>query len=156
MDIMPYLPLLLPLLKVTLVDPSPDVRATTAKAFGTLANGLPEDMMGDVLPWLFTMLRSSESNVERSGAAHGLSEVLMAMGTDRIEKLLPDILKNASNKDQPPEVREGYLGLFVYLSVAMGEAFTPYLSNADGRRIDPELADGENEGGRAVTFKETE
>jgi len=29
--------------QVTLVDPSPDVRATTAKAFGTLANGLPEE-----------------------------------------------------------------------------------------------------------------
>jgi HEAT repeat protein len=128
-DIQPYLPGLLPQLKVTLVDPSPDVRATTAKAFGTLANGLPEDMMGDVLPWLFDMLRSSESNVERGGAAHGLSEVLMAMGIERIEMLLPDILNNASNKDQPPEVKEGYLGLFVYLPAAMGDAFKPYLSN---------------------------
>jgi len=101
---------------------------TAAKAFGTLANGLPEDMLGDVLPWLFTMLRSSESAVERSGAAHGLSEVLMAMGMDRIEQLLPDILDNARNKDAAPEVREGYLGLFVYLPVAMGIAFEPYLT----------------------------
>jgi len=126
-DIQPYLPLLLPQLKVTLVDPIPDVRATAAKAFGTLANGLPEEMLGDVLPWLFGMLRSSESAVERSGAAHGLSEVLMAMGTDRIEMLLPDILSNATNKEAPAEVKEGYLGLFVYLPVAMGNAFEPYL-----------------------------
>ena len=34
-------------IKVTLVDPIPDVRATAAKAFGTLANGLPEEMLGD-------------------------------------------------------------------------------------------------------------
>merc|ERR550532_290510 len=127
-DIQPYLPILLPQLKVILLDPIPDVRATAAKAFGTLANGLPEDMLPDVLPWLFNMLRSSESAVERSGAAHGLSEVLMAMGTDRIEKLLPDILANASNKDASSEVREGYLGLFVYLPVAMGESFEPYIA----------------------------
>lgn len=126
-DIQPYLPYLMPQLKVTLVDPIPDVRATTAKAFGTLAQGLPEDMLGDVLPWLFEMLRSPESEVERSGAAHGLSEVLMAMGTDRIEMLLPDIISNASNKEAAPEVREGYLGLFVYLPGAMGRAFVKYV-----------------------------
>lgn len=127
-DIQPYLPLLLPQLKVTLLDPIPDVRATAAKAFGTLANGLPEEMLGDVLPWLFNMLGSSESSVERSGAAHGLSEVLMAMGTERIELLLPDILANASNREAAPEVKEGYLGLFVYLPVAMGNAFEPYIN----------------------------
>eukprot|EP00913_Durusdinium_trenchii_P023192 g21771.t1 len=98
-DIQPYLEMLIPQLKVTLVDQVPDVRATSAKAFGTLANALPEDMLGDVLPWLFEMLRSSGSAVERSGAAHGLSEVLMAKGSDRIEMLLPDILTNASNQD---------------------------------------------------------
>eukprot|EP00931_Biecheleriopsis_adriatica_P116933 TRINITY_DN9250_c0_g1_i1.p1 TRINITY_DN9250_c0_g1~~TRINITY_DN9250_c0_g1_i1.p1 ORF type:complete len:2761 (+),score=816.01 TRINITY_DN9250_c0_g1_i1:930-8285(+) len=126
-DIQPYLPLLLPQLKVTLVDPIPDVRATSAKAFGTLANALPEEMLGDVLPWLFDMLRSAESAVERSGAAHGLSEVLMAKGADRIEMLLPDILANAANKDASPEAKEGYLGLFVYLPVAMGQIFEPYI-----------------------------
>eukprot|EP00930_Biecheleria_cincta_P034269 TRINITY_DN23698_c0_g1_i1.p1 TRINITY_DN23698_c0_g1~~TRINITY_DN23698_c0_g1_i1.p1 ORF type:complete len:2738 (+),score=614.06 TRINITY_DN23698_c0_g1_i1:451-8214(+) len=126
-DIQPYLPLLLPQLKVTLVDPIPDVRATSAKAFGTLANGLPEDMLGDVLPWLFDMLRSAESAVERSGAAHGLSEVLMAKGADRIQELLPDILSNACNKDAAPEAREGYLGLFAYLPVAMGSSFEPHI-----------------------------
>ncbi|CAJ1403962.1 unnamed protein product [Effrenium voratum] len=126
-DIQPYLPLLIPQLKVTLVDPIPDVRATSAKAFGTLANALPEEMLGDVLPWLFESLRSCESAVERSGAAHGLSEVLMAKGADQIATLLPDILSNASNKEADPGSREGYLGLFVYLPVAMGNAFEPYI-----------------------------
>lgn len=126
-DIQPYLDLLIPQLKVTLVDPIPDVRATSAKAFGTLANALPEDMLGDVLPWLFEMLRSSGSAVERSGAAHGLSEVLMAKGADRIEMLLPDILTNAGNQEADPEAREGYMGLFCYLPVAMGSTFEPYI-----------------------------
>ena len=45
-DIEPHLPVLLPALKQTLIDPIPDVRATTAKAFGTVAQGLPEEMLG--------------------------------------------------------------------------------------------------------------
>ncbi|CAE7661943.1 ILA [Symbiodinium sp. CCMP2592] len=126
-DIQPYLPLLLPQLKLTLVDPIPDVRATSAKAFGILAQVLPEDMLGDVMPWLFEMLKSPESNVERTGAAHGLSEVLMAKGPERVQELLPDILLNASDKDAEPLAREGYLGLFEYLPPAMGSSFEPYL-----------------------------
>eukprot|EP00439_Symbiodinium_sp_Y106_P013527 s153_g1.t4 len=139
-DIQPYLPLLLPQLKLTLVDPIPDVRATSAKAFGILAQVLPEDMLGDVMPWLFEMLKSPESNVERTGAAHGLSEVLMAKGPERVQELLPDILLNASDKDRvsiphrvefsvdaEPLAREGYLGLFEYLPPAMGSSFEPYL-----------------------------
>lgn len=36
---------------------------------------------GDVLPWLFEMLRSPGSAVERSGAAHGLSEAPKGLGS---------------------------------------------------------------------------
>jgi len=127
-DIQPYLPSLLPQLKDRLMDPVPDVRATVAKAFGTLAKGLPENMLGDSLQWMFEMLCSS-GDVERNGAAHGLSEMLMAMGTSRIEGLLPDIMAHASNRDPnvKVEVKDGYLGLFVYLPVAMGAAFEPHL-----------------------------
>ena len=124
-DIQPYLDLLIPSLKVTLIDPVPDVRATSAKAFGTLANALPEELLGDLLPYLFEMLRSPGSAVERSGAAHGLSEVLMAKGADRIEVILPDILTNAGNQEAEPEAREGYMHLFCYLPVAMGTTFEP-------------------------------
>ncbi|CAD7957062.1 unnamed protein product [Amoebophrya sp. A25] len=119
-DIQPHLPVLLPALKITLVDPIPDVRATSAKAFGTLAQGLPEDLLGDLLPWLFQMLKSRESPVERSGAAHGLSEVLMALGSGRVDAFLPDLLETAAAPTTPPEVKEGYLGLFVYLPMTMG------------------------------------
>lgn len=126
-DIQPYLPSLLPLLKQTLLDPSPDVRVTSAKAFGTLAKTLPEEMLGDVLPWLFEQLRGGETSVDRSGTAHGLAEVLMAMGLERIEMLLPDLLSNATNTEASPEVRDGYLALYVHLPVLMGSAFEPYL-----------------------------
>ena len=134
-DIMPYLDTLLPLLQQTLTDPIPDVRATAAKALGTMVRNLPEsafqdeeDTQGGLLPWLFSTLQSHESAVERSGAAHGLSEVLMAMGTERIAGLLPDILQNASDTDASVEVREGYLGLFVFLPNTMKDAFAPYVA----------------------------
>jgi len=53
----------------------------------------------------------------------------MAMGVERIEMLLPDILANARNKEAAPEIKEGYLGLFVYLPVAMGQSFEPYIED---------------------------
>ena len=62
------------------------------------------------MPWLFLMLKSPESPVERSGAAHGLSEVLMAMGPGRVNAFLPDILETAASPTTAPEVKEGYLG----------------------------------------------
>jgi len=68
---------------------------------------------------LFTTLKSPESAVERSGAAHGLSEVLMAWGNERVERYLPDILETARKPESPVEVKEGYLGLFVYLPITM-------------------------------------
>jgi len=48
-DIQPHLPVLMPALKLALTDPIPDVRATSAKAFGTIAQGLPEDLLGDLV-----------------------------------------------------------------------------------------------------------
>eukprot|EP00397_Hematodinium_sp_SG-2012_P000197 GEMP01000197.1.p1 GENE.GEMP01000197.1~~GEMP01000197.1.p1 ORF type:complete len:2522 (+),score=547.28 GEMP01000197.1:66-7568(+) len=128
-DIAPYLPALLPAMKQTLIDPIPDVRSTTAKALGTVAQGLPEEYLDDLIPWLFNTLKSKESEVERSGAAHGLSEVLMAIGLDRIEQYLPDIINTATRRDAPPEVKEGYLGLFVYLPATLGaKHFEPYFN----------------------------
>ena len=51
-----YLNHLLPLLRTTLVDPIPDVRATAAKAFGTLCKGLPEGAVENLVPELVDLL----------------------------------------------------------------------------------------------------
>ncbi len=126
-DISPHLPVLLPALKSTLIDPIPEVRATSAKALGTLAQGLPEDHLGDLVPWLFSMLKSPESPVERSGAAHGLSEVFLAFGAHRINAFLPDLISTAQNPETPAHIKEGYLGLFVFLPASMGAGlFEPW------------------------------
>lgn len=126
-DFLPYLPQVLTHLQATLVDPIPHVRAAAARTFGTIAKGVGEEHLADVLSWLFKTLKTSESSVERSGAAFGLSEVLVALGPARLKAFLPDILTNATDQQAPADVREGYLGLFVYLPTAFKESFQDYV-----------------------------
>lgn len=57
------------------MDPIPEVRSVAARALGSLIRGMGEENFPDLVPWLFDTLKSDNSNVERSGAAQGLSEV---------------------------------------------------------------------------------
>lgn len=57
------------------MDPIPEVRSVAARALGSLIRGMGEDHFPDLVPWLMDTLKSDNSNVERSGAAQGLSEV---------------------------------------------------------------------------------
>ncbi|CAK9164334.1 unnamed protein product [Ilex paraguariensis] len=74
-DMIPYIGLLLPEVKKVLVDPIPEVRSVAARALGSLVKGMGEENFPDLVPWLLDTLKSDSSNVERSGAAQGLSEV---------------------------------------------------------------------------------
>ena len=58
------------------MDPIPEVRAVAARALGSLIVGMGEQIFPDLVPWLLETLKSDNSNVERSGAAQGLSEVV--------------------------------------------------------------------------------
>lgn len=58
-----------------LVDPIPEVRSVAARAIGSLIRGMGEENFPDLVPWLLDTVKSDGSNVERSGAAQGLSEV---------------------------------------------------------------------------------
>ena len=85
-DFVPYLPILLPDLRSTLLDPIPDVRSISAKSLGSITRGLGEATFSDLRPWLIDTLRSKEGNsVERSGAAQGLSKLLVASGAQLTE-----------------------------------------------------------------------
>ncbi|KAL9269138.1 ILITYHIA-like protein, partial [Drosera capensis] len=74
MYMIPYIGLLLPEVKKVLVDPIPEVRSVAARALGSLIRGMGEENFPDLVPWLLEMLKTDSSNVERSGAAQGLSE----------------------------------------------------------------------------------
>jgi hypothetical protein len=124
-DLAPYVPLLLPELKKTLVDPIPEVRAIAARALGSLLQGMGETHFTDLVPWLQQTLQSDASGVERSGAAQGLAEVLAVLGTAHLDTLLPDITDGCSSAR--PSVREGYLTLLRFLPGTLGAAFEPHL-----------------------------
>ncbi|KAJ6865023.1 hypothetical protein NC651_035552 [Populus alba x Populus x berolinensis] len=109
-DMIPYIGLLLPEVKKVLVDAIPEVWSGAARAIGSLIRGMGEENFPDLVPWLFDSLKTDNSNVERSGAAQGLSEVLSALGTGYFEHVLPDIIRNYSH--QKASMHDGYLTLF--------------------------------------------
>uniref|UniRef100_A0A6N2KG60 TOG domain-containing protein n=1 Tax=Salix viminalis TaxID=40686 RepID=A0A6N2KG60_SALVM len=147
-DMIPYIGLLLPEVKKVLVDPIPEVRSVAARAIGSLIRGMGEENFPDLVPWLFDTLKTDNSNVERSGAAQGLSEVLSALGTGYFEHMLPDIIRNCSH--QKASVRDGYLTLFKYLPRSLGVQFQNYL-----QQVLPAILDGladENESVREAAL----
>eukprot|EP01114_Cavostelium_apophysatum_P005269 TRINITY_DN1605_c0_g1_i7.p1 TRINITY_DN1605_c0_g1~~TRINITY_DN1605_c0_g1_i7.p1 ORF type:complete len:2557 (-),score=707.41 TRINITY_DN1605_c0_g1_i7:133-7803(-) len=116
-DLEPYLEQLVADLKTVILDPIPETRAIAAKAIGTLVKGLGEEKFSDMIPWCLEVMRSEMGSVERSGAAQTLSEILAALDLHTFENLLPDVLNNTNHVKS--HVREGFIGLFVFLPTAL-------------------------------------
>lgn len=74
-------------MKQVLVDPIPEVRSVAARAIGSLIRGMGEENFPDLVSWLLDTLKSDSSNVERSGAAQGLSEVRYALSFHMISPI---------------------------------------------------------------------
>lgn len=127
----PYLVELIPLLQECLMHPTHDVEREAAKAFGLLAVGLPDLYEDTIYPWLLDKLESQaglaeESEVERRGAAHGLSEVLLQR-RDRLQACIFDVLIPRITEKGPAERKAGALFVFEYLPHLGSAAFLPYL-----------------------------
>uniref|UniRef100_M4BR37 TOG domain-containing protein n=1 Tax=Hyaloperonospora arabidopsidis (strain Emoy2) TaxID=559515 RepID=M4BR37_HYAAE len=129
-DLVPYMETVLPSLKTQLMDPIPEVRAVAGKALGKLVKGLGERHFTDVLTWLLGAMKDDEVGpVERSGAAQGLCEVVVALGFDRVERvMLEDILPLARHPKY--SVREGVLWVIAFLPPALGKQFSIFLREA--------------------------
>ena len=129
-DFVPYLPILLPDLKSTLLDPIPDVRSITAKALGSLTRGVGEATFPDLRPWLVETLRSEGgSSVERSGAAQGLTEILVAGGASMVQNVMvSEILP--LNSHPKAGTREGVLWVLTFLPSALGQAYASLIDES--------------------------
>ena len=108
--IIPYFPQMLPGLQNCLIDPIPDVRATSAKALGSLVRGVGEAELPELTPWLMQTLKTEESPVERCGAAQGLAEVGLALGGDRLNEIISAVILM---RDSVRAAHRGYL-LFLH------------------------------------------
>jgi len=123
----PYLDSVLRLLKACMVDAGPEVRATAAKALGSLVEGLGEERFEGLLPWLHERVASEVSTVERQGASQGLAHVLAVLGPARLADAMPGYCEATRAARQ--HVREGHITLLRYLPMAMGHSFEPHLSD---------------------------
>jgi HEAT repeat len=123
-DFVPYIPTLLPDLQTCLLDPIPDVRSTSAKALGSLTRSLGDQILPELRPWLLAKLRDEHcSSAERSGAAQGLTEVLIASGSNVVEDAMRnEILPLRSHPG--PGTREGVLWMLTFLPPSLGQGFT--------------------------------
>ena len=126
-EMIPYLPTLLPDLQSSLLDPIPDVRSTAAKALGSLTRSLGDHILPELRPWLVKKLRDEAcSSAERSGAAQGLTEVLIVSGTEIVDDTMRnEILPLRSHPE--PSTREGVLWMLSFLPPALGQGFTPLI-----------------------------
>lgn len=127
-DLAPYLPKVLPGIKSALIDPEPSVRGIAAKALGSMMKGMGEATFPELVPWLLETLKADGSSVDRSGAAQGLSEVLLSLGMEKLDELIPEFITGTNH--QYSYVREGHMLMFVYLPVTFQESFMPYVKQS--------------------------
>jgi HEAT-like repeat len=125
-DLTTHLPILVAGLRIAIVDPVPNTRATASKAMGSLVEKLGEEALPDLIPSLMNTLKSDTGAGDRLGSAQALSEVLAGLGTSRLEETLPSILQNVASSK--PAVREGFMSLFIFLPACFGNSFSNYLS----------------------------
>jgi hypothetical protein len=112
-DLAPYIPTLLPDLKATLIDALPDVRATAARALGSLVRGL-----GQVLS-AFSLRQPPLRPGACAGCCRG-SHVRACM-QEHVEESLPWLLATLSSEASSVERSGAALGLAEVVAV-LGEA----------------------------------
>ena len=148
-DLKPYLDSIIPGLKSALLDPVPDVRLYSAKALGCLVRGIGEIPL--LMDWLLETLISEQSSVDRSGAAQGVSEVMVGLGPHRLGTLMESVLESLGDETISASERDGYLMLFIYFPISMKNDFAFYIDQI----LDPILSGlaSESEYVRETSYK---
>lgn len=107
-----------------------DVRSISAKSLGSLTRGLGEATFPDLRPWLVDTLCSETGNsVERSGAAQGLSEVLVACGAQLTENVMVNEILPLKSHPKAG-TREGVLWVLTFLPSVLGQAYSSLIDES--------------------------
>ena len=145
-----YLNIIFDALKVALCDNLSEVRTIAAKAVGQLTRKLHFEQSDRFLKILMVILEREEATtVERAGAAQGVSEIIAALGGKYLDQMIPKFL--ALTKDTRPWIKEGFIGVFVYLPSILENDFERYLKEVIDHVIDT-LSD-ESEVIRSLTLR---
>lgn len=131
-DLSPYLDSVKPGIKMSILDPVPEVRAVTATALGAMVRGSGEDVVVELMPWLLEKLTCESSQVDRSGAAQAISEVVGALGISKLDSFMEQIITTIDDPRLQPHVKDGYLMLFIYFPIVMKDDFSPYIGLITG------------------------
>lgn len=126
-DLDPYLASVIPGIKTSILDPAPDVRSATASAMGAMVRGSGEDVIVELMPWLLETLTCKNSQVDRSGAAQAISEVIGGLGISKLDHFMEQIITTVEKPDLEPHVKDGYLMLFIYFPIVFKQDFVPYI-----------------------------
>ena len=98
-DLLPYIKILMPAIKNSLFDSIPEIRASAAKALGSLSKGLGLENSSEMLTWLHSVLHQKQlHSSERSGAAQGFAEIISVHGV----KFYEETIKLIVIKSQEP------------------------------------------------------
>ena len=124
-DVSPYLNDLVPILKSTILDPSPEVRSQASQALGSLVKSMDEAQYEELERYLLFTMKSDSSMVERQGAAQGMGEMLGASPVTRFEAVLDELMLQCGSR--LPHIREGYIACMACLPVSMGDALEPFI-----------------------------
>lgn len=121
---MPYLEILMPAVKSSLFDSIPEIRASAAKAIGSLSKGLGlEASKKDIIDWLYQVLHQETlASSERSGAAQGYAEIIAKHTNQYFEDQLTMIFEKA--RDKNVSIRESFRGVLVFLPTC----YKPYVN----------------------------
>ena len=56
-----------------------------------------------------------------------MSEVIGALGIEKLRKYIDEIVETANRPDIPPYVRDGYIMMFIYLPMVFKDDFTQFI-----------------------------
>ena len=123
-DLIQYMDIIVPDLKIALFDSDPNCRNEISKAVGALTKSLGPKYLTEMMKWLEGFLENESDTVHRSGAAQGYAEILVSFEESYMDKHLMRIINRIQEGNHI--VKEGYLSVFVFLPGCLGDKFEKY------------------------------